>query len=371
VDRFDVVVVGAGVVGLAVARALSLTGHSVLVIERHDVPGAETSSRNSGVIHSGIYYPTGSAKARLCVRGRELLYQYCYERGVPHRRCGKLIVAQAAEVPRLESLQSTAVRNEVKSLEWLDEAGILAREPSVRAAAGLWCPDTGIVSVHELMVAFLGDLENTGGDIAFRTEFLHATPEPDGFVVEVNCDSERIKLGCQILVNSAGLAAVDLLGAIEGYPANLIPGRHFAKGNYFEFAGRSPFRHLVYPMPSDAGLGVHATLDLAGQLRFGPDVEWLEAGDGEFDYAVREERGGKFYAAIREYWPELPDASLRPSYAGIRPKLVGQGSPAADFCIEDSTRHAIPGLINLLGIESPGLTSSLAIAETVALLLRR
>jgi L-2-hydroxyglutarate oxidase LhgO len=364
-DRVDVIVIGAGVIGLAIGRAMILGGRSVIIVERHAHPGTETSSRNSGVIHSGIYYPTGSAKARLCVRGSALLYEYCEARRLLHRRCGKLIVAQQSEVPKLQKLQDTALRNGVGDLAWLDPNGIAEKEPAVRASAGLWCPSTGIVGVHEYMTSLHGDLEDAGGVLALRTEFIAARATSQGFEVDLRSDGEVLSLGCATLVNSAGLAATSQLSAIDGYPAARIPGRFFAKGNYFEFSGRSPFRHLVYPMPGEAGLGVHATLDMGGQLRFGPDVEWIDPPPVDFDYSVAEERGRGFYGAIREYWPGLPDASLRPSYSGIRPKLVGAGSPAADFQIEGPAEHGVAGLINLLGMESPGLTSSLAIGEEV------
>lgn len=368
-ESVDAVVVGAGVVGLAVGRALGKEGLSVVIVERHEHCGTETSSRNSGVIHSGIYYPTGSMKATTCVRGRDLLYEYCTARGVPHRRCGKLVVAQEPELPKLDALVETARRNGVEDLEWLDGAGVSRIEAEVRAAAGLWCPSTGIVSVHEFMTSLHGDVEDSGGILAFRTEMISAQPSSSGFRVELQCDGESISLNCSRLVNAAGLSAVSLLERIDGYESQRAPAGFFAKGSYFDYAGRSPFTHLVYPMPSEAGLGVHATLDVGGQLRFGPDVEWLDGGGGNFDYAVGDERGRKFYAAIREYWPSLPDGSLRPSYSGIRPKLVGPGSPPADFHVEGPLDHRVPGLVNMLGIESPGLTASLALGEAVVDLL--
>lgn len=366
-DRVDVIVVGAGVIGLATARALSLSGRSVVVVERHRHVGSETSSRNSGVIHSGIYYVPGSLKARLCVRGRELLYPYCEARSVPHRRCGKLIVANAAERNKLERLQATAASNGVDNLLWLDSTAIRDREPEVRADAGLWCPDTGIVSVHELMTALHGDVEGAGGSIVLRTEFVGAERRSDGFDVELCCEGEAFVLSCGGLVNSAGLAAVPVLSRLGWYPPERIPGRHFAKGSYFEFSGRSPFRHLVYPMPAEAGLGVHATLDMAGRLRFGPDVEWVNIASGaEPDYTVDPGRCAQFYSAIREYWPGLPDDSLVPSYSGVRPKLAGPGTGFADFRIEGPRQHSVPGFVSLSGMESPGLTASLAIGEEVA-----
>lgn len=368
-ERTDVIVIGAGVIGLAVARQLAMSGRSVIVVERHARSGTETSSRNSGVIHSGIYYPPGSSKARLCVRGRDLLYEYCRSRQVPHDNCGKLIVAQAAEAPRLEKLQAIAVRNGVMDLEWLDAAAIRVLEPAVRATAGLWCPSTGIVSAHDLMTAMEGDIEAAGGILAYRTAFASALPNSKGIEVALRSGEDMLRMECAALINSAGLGAPALVQQIEGYPVARIPAPHFAKGSYFEFSGRSPFRHLVYPMPSEAGLGVHGTLDLAGRLRFGPDVEWLDPHLPEFDYTVATERGDSFYAAIREYWPGLPDDSLQPSYSGIRPKLVGPGQPAADFLIEGESQHGVAGLVNLLGMESPGLTSALAIAEEVESML--
>jgi L-2-hydroxyglutarate oxidase LhgO len=368
VDRIDAVVIGAGIIGLAVARALSQENRSVVVVERHGQIGTETSSRNSGVIHSGIYYPAGTAKARLCVRGRELLYDYCRKRQIPHRQCGKLIVAQAPEVSKLQALAETALRNGVEDLQWLEYGALRAAEPVVRATAGLWCPSTGIVDVHEVMTALHGDFENAGGILALRTEVRHVQSGPDGFRLDVNCNGEPVVLNCTTVVNSAGLSAVALLARINGYPDSLVPVARFAKGSYFEYSGRSPFRHLIYPLPDHAGLGVHGTHDLAGRLRFGPDVEWLDDTD-PFDYKVSSERVESFYSAVRRYWPELPDDSLQPSYSGIRAKLAGPGQPAADFRLEGSAAHGIPGLVNLLGMESPGLTASLAVAEDVSRIL--
>lgn len=364
-EAVDAIVVGAGVIGLAVARAIASAGRSVVVVERHSHAGTETSSRNSGVIHSGIYYPPGSSKARLCVRGRSLFYQYCRERNVPHLQCGKLIVATSSEVSKLEALHANALCNGVDSLQWLDRAGIRAMEPVLCSEVGLWCPDTGIVSVHEFFTALHADVELAGGHVVFRTRFLGSQPTAAGHEVRLDCDGEPMSMRCSWLVNSAGLAAIEMLRLIGGYPGQRIPPQYFAKGNYFDFSGRSPFRHLVYPMPGAAGLGVHGTLDMAGRLRFGPDVEWVEGVPEKLDYAVDPDRVGQFIAAIREYWPEIPAGSLHPSYSGMRPKLVGPGAAAADFRIEGPVEHDVPGLINLLGMESPGLTSSLAIAEEV------
>lgn len=364
-DKVDTVVVGAGVVGLAVARALAVSGREVLVLERHRHAGQETSSRNSGVIHSGIYYPKGSLKARLCVRGRDLLYAYCEERGIAHKRYGKLIVAQESQISALRTLQGKGEANGVHDLKWLSEAEVRELEPAVRCAAGLWSPSTGIVDVHEVMTACEADLEAHEGSVIFDSELLAAQVTSRGFDLSVRSGGEVASLECQTLINCGGLSALGLLRKIEGYPPSRLRPAYYAKGNYFVCHGAKPFRHLVYPMPNEAGLGVHATLDLDGTTRFGPDVEWVKSMD---DYRVDPSRGNAFYAAIREYWPGLADGSLHAGYSGIRPKLVGPDDKAADFEIEGPQQHGIPGLVNLLGIESPGLTSSLAIGEEVVAL---
>jgi L-2-hydroxyglutarate oxidase LhgO len=355
-DATDVVVVGAGIVGLAVARALARQGFETLVLERHERPGQETTSRNSGVIHSGIYYPTGSLKARLCVRGRQRLYEFCEARGIPHQRCGKLIVAPAAQVPALRTLQQRAIANGVDDLTLLDGAQVRELEPEVRCAAGLLSPSTGIVDAHELLLALIADLESGGGALVLRTQVETARATGSGFVVAYGSADSADEIECRWLVNSAGLSALDLLQRIDGRATGAPRRAYYAKGNYFACHGVKPFRRLVYPMPNEGGLGVHATLDLDGTTRFGPDVEWVE----QPDYHVDPARAQSFYEAIREYWPAIPEGSLQPAYAGVRPKLVGPGQAAADFEIS-VTR----GLVNLLGIESPGLTSSLAIAEHV------
>lgn len=361
-DSTEVVVIGAGVVGLAIGRALAKRGFETLVLEQHSRPGQETTSRNSGVIHSGIYYPTGSLKARLCVRGRDLLYEYCDLRGIAHRRCGKLIVAGESQVAGLRALEERAIANGVTDLAWLDAAQVAKLEPDVRCAAALLSPSTGIVDVHELLITLLADLESAGGSLVLQSTLQRARCAENGIVIEVASDSSASELRCRWLVNCAGLGAMDLLARIEGYPAQRLRKAWYAKGNYFACQGVRPFRRLVYPMPNNAGLGIHATLDLDGTTRFGPDVEWV---DGP-DYRVDPARAASFYAAIREYWPTIPADSLQPAYAGVRPKLVGPGSAQADFEIEGPALHAVPGLISLLGIESPGLTSSLAIGELVA-----
>ena len=360
-ESIDVLVVGAGVIGLAIGRALASRGYEVVVVERHLAPGQETSSRNSGVIHSGIYYPTGSLKARLCVSGREQLYAYCEARGINHRRCGKLIVAQDSQLDELQKLRHKALENGVTDLRWLSASEVAELEPDVRCSAALLSPSTGIVDVHEYMLALQGDLEASNGTIVFDSEVVGARQCDAHLAATIRSGESSQEFLCRHLINSAGLRAVDLLRQIEGYPTARLRTAYYAKGNYFVCQGARPFNHLVYPMPNEAGLGVHATLSLDGTTRFGPDVEWTT----DLNYSVDAKRGESFYDAIREYWPGLPDLSLHPDYAGIRPKLVGAEHKAADFEIEGPSDHGIGGLVNLLGIESPGLTSSLAIAEHV------
>lgn len=371
-DRVEAVVVGAGVVGLAVARELALAGHEVVLLERHDAIGTETSARNSEVIHGGLYYPTGSLKARLCVAARERLYAYCAERGVPHARCGKLIVASGdAQERKLRGIHDQAVRNGV-AVQWRSAAEARALEPAVRCTAALLSPDTGIVDSHAYMLALLGDLQRAGGQLALASTCVAAravaapavaAPAAAGeFEIDVRTgDGDSLSLRSPILVNSAGLAAPELARRIAGLAPQLVPRAYYAKGHYFSYAGRSPFTHLVYPLPDEAGLGIHGTLDLAGRLKFGPDVEWIEA----IDYAVDVSRRDRFVDSIRAYWPDVDPARLAPAYAGIRPKIVGPGAAAADFVIQGRAQHGITGLVNLFGIESPGLTASLAIAQAV------
>jgi L-2-hydroxyglutarate oxidase LhgO len=364
-DSVEAVVIGAGVVGLAVARALAVRGIETLVLERHARIGQETSSRNSGVIHSGIYYPTGSLKARMCVRGRELLYAYSVQRGIDHRRCGKIIVAHDSQVAALQALLRRGIENGVADLAWLTAREVAALEPAVRCAAGLLSPSTGIVDVHQLMLALHGDFEAAAGAVVFNTELREAHTTDGGLVIVAGDSDSATELQCRWLVNCAGLSAAALPGRIRGYPQQRARRSYYAKGNYFTCHGSRPFQRLVYPMPNNAGLGIHATLDLDGTVRFGPDVQWVESPD----YSVDPERAESFYAAIREYWPDIPLQSLQPAYAGVRPKLVGPDAPAADFEIEGPAQHAVAGLINLLGIESPGVTSSLALGERVAELI--
>ncbi len=362
-DSVEAIVVGAGVVGLAVTRELAHTGREVVLLEKHGAIGTETSARNSEVIHGGLYYPTGSLKARLCVAARERLYDYCADHGVAFRRCGKLIVANgAAQEQRLRQIQDQASRNGVP-VEWLDAARARALEPAVRCSAALLSPQTGILDSHAFMLALLGDLQSAGGALALGSECVGVRVVDGGFEVDVQGDvGGSLSLRSAILVNSAGLSAPALARRVAGLAPMHVPQAFFAKGHYFSYAGRSPFSHLVYPMPNEAGLGIHGTLDLAGRLKFGPDVEWVEA----VDYGVDASRADRFVASIREYWPEVDPSRLAPGYAGIRPKIVGPGAPAADFVIQGPAQHGVPGLVNLFGIESPGLTSALAIAGEVA-----
>ena len=362
----DVVVIGAGVVGLAVARALALRSREVIVLERHRAAGQETSSRNSGVIHSGIYYPPGSHKARLCTQGRDLLYAYCLEKGIAHQQCGKLIVSQPAQINALSALQQRAIANGITELQWLSATQVRDFEPHIHCAAALFSPLTGILDVHEYITALHGDVVANGGHIAFDSECLSVrSAQRTDYPLTINARhaNDNIKLNCRWVINCAGLHALSLLKQIGGYPQSLQRQAYFAKGNYFVYRGCSPFKHLVYPMPDAAGLGIHATFDINGRVHFGPDVEWL---NNTGDYHVNPQRSADFYAAIREYWPSLADNALQPGYAGIRPKLVGPSHASADFVIEGPTTHGLPGLINLLGIESPGLTASLALANKVS-----
>mgnify|MGYP001160684835 FL=1 len=365
-ETADCVVIGAGVVGLAIARALALAGREVIIVEAASAIGTETSSRNSEVIHAGIYYAPGSLKAKLCIAGRNLLYAYCEARGIAHRRCGKLIVATSeAQIATLKKIRANAAAAGMLDLYPVDADTARRMEPELRCVAALHSPTTGIVDSHGLMLALLGDAEAHGAAIAFNSPVVGGCVRNDGIDLDIG-GAEPMRLRCRSVVNAAGLHAQSVARRIEGVPPESIPGSFLAKGNYFALAGKAPFSRLVYPVPEPGGLGVHITLDLAGQARFGPDVEWID----EIDYSVNPQRADKFYAEIRRYWPNLRDGSLYPAYAGIRPKVVPAGSPAADFMIEGPAAHGIPGLVNLFGIESPGLTSSLAIAEYVVKLLK-
>jgi len=365
-DRVECVVVGAGVIGLAVARALALAGIEVLVLEQAYTIGFETSSRNSEVIHGGLYYPLGSLKARSCVEGRHRLYGYCRERGVPYARLGKLIVATSeAEIAGLEKIASTARGNGVEDLEWLSPTQARRLEPALNCVAALLSPSTGIIDSHALMLAYQGEAEAAGAIVVLRTPALSGSVRHGGFELAIGGD-EPTRIRCRFLVNAAGLHAPALARMIEGIPPETIPPAYFCRGVYFTLSGPAPVRRLIYPVPVPGGLGVHITLDLARQARFGPDVEWISA----VDYTVDPTRGEVFYAAIRTYWPGLPDGALQPGYAGIRPKISGPGEPAADFVVQGPDAHGVPGLVNLYGIESPGLTASLPLADEVVRKLR-
>ncbi|KQB59765.1 MULTISPECIES: NAD(P)/FAD-dependent oxidoreductase [Acidovorax] len=363
-DAVDCVVVGAGVVGLAVARALALQGREVMVLESADAIGTGISSRNSEVIHAGLYYSTDSLKAKLCVRGRDMLYAYCTERNVPHSRCGKLLVATAlSQLPSLESIQARAQANGVLDLRWLGRHEAQAMEPALECVAALFSPSTGIVDSHALMLALQGDLEHAGGLVALNSPLALAECAQDAINLEA-FDGTRLR--ARTVVNAAGLNAPGLARRFAGLGADHVPHARHAKGSYFTLSGKAPFSHLIYPVPEAAGLGVHLTLDLGGQAKFGPDLQWVDSPD---DLLVDPARGEAFYAEVRKYWPALRDGALAPGYAGMRPKIHGPDEPAADFVIQGPSVHGIPGLVNLFGIESPGLTSSLAIAEHVAALV--
>jgi L-2-hydroxyglutarate oxidase LhgO len=364
VEHVDCVVIGAGVVGLACARALALSGREVLLLDSAEAIGTGTSSRNSEVVHAGIYYPAGSLKARFCVAGRERLYQYCDERGVPYARLGKLIVAaDEAELPTLTAIRAKAAANGVELTELgADEAR--AMEPQLRCAGALHSPRTGIVDSHALMLALLGDAEAAGALFATHAQVEGGEVADGGVRLRVG-GAEPMELQARALVNAIGLHAPDLARSIAGIPGETIPRAYLCKGSYYALLGRAPFSHLIYPVPEAAGLGVHLTLDLGGQARFGPDTEWVETEDYDVDPA----RAAGFYAAIRRYWPALPDGALAPGYAGIRPKISGPTEPNADFCVSGPAEHGIGGVVNLYGIESPGLTASLVLADHVAALV--
>lgn len=371
-ERVDALVIGAGAVGLAVARALAQSGLETIVAEAQSAIGQGVSSRNSEVIHAGLYYAPGSAKARLCVRGKELLYALCASHGVEHRRCGKLTVANTAqEVAALRGLQERAAANGVP-VEWLEAGQALALEPAVRCLAALHSPTTGIVDSHGFMLALQGDLERAGGMVALGSAVEAATLSATPGQPHVVRFADGTELAAGIVVNAASLHACSLARKFEGMDARFVPRESFAKGNYYALAGKSPFTHLIYPAPADAWLGVHLTLDLGGQAKFGPDIEWLDvATPEEIDYRVDPARADGFYAEVRRYWPGLPDGALAPSYSGVRPKIHGPGEKAPDFRIDGPAQHGVPGLLNLFGVESPGLTSALAIAEHAAFVLSR
>jgi len=362
VARMQVLVVGAGVVGLAVARAAAIAGHDVVVAEVTSGIGTGVSSRNSEVIHAGLYYPTGSRRAYHCPRGRRMLYEFCASHGVPHRKCGKLVVAtNADEIGRLAAVHKQAQTNGVEGVEIIDAGAAKRLEPALACVAAMHSPETGIIDSHRFMLALRGDLEDRGGMVAFASLIERLKPRAGGGWDAALAGSERQWLSFDAVVNCAGLGAQRLARATEGYPAERVPRLVLAKGNYFGFTGRPVFSRLIYPVPVPGGLGVHVTLDLAGRMRFGPDVEWIE----REDYDVDPSRALAFYQRIRDYWPGLPDGSLVPDYCGIRPKLTGPGEPAADFLIEGPAQHGLVRIVHLFGIESPGLTCALSLAQEV------
>ena len=356
----DCIVVGAGVVGLAIGRALAMSGREVMIVEAADGIGTGTSARNSEVIHAGIYYPKGSLKARLCVKGKQMLYAYCRERGVGHQQLGKLIVATSeSENAMLAQIRQKAHDNGVTDLEMLTAAQAQSLEPALSCTAALISPSTGIVDSHGLMLAYQGDAEHAGAQCVFHTPLMKGRALPEGGFELAFGGPDAMSLTCNVLINASGLHAPTLARQIEGIPASSIPPEYLCKGSYFTLQGRAPFTRLIYPVPQHAGLGVHLTLDLGGQAKFGPDTEWIN----DENYDIDPRRGDSFYAAVRTYWPELKEGALQPGYTGIRPKISSPTEPAADFMIAGPATHGVPGLVNLFGIESPGLTSSLAIAE--------
>lgn len=364
-DEVECVVIGAGIIGLAVARALAQSGRDVVVVEKEDAIGTHTSSRNSEVIHAGIYYPHDSLMARFCVAGRKALYAYCEQRSIPHDRCQKLIVAtDDREAEMLSDIQRRAAANGVGDLAFLERGQALDLEPALSCSAALLSPSTGIVDSHALMLAYRGDAEDAGAMIAFECPFVRGEVVDGGFLMQFGGNAP-IKIKARMVVNSAGLFAPDVASRIAGLPGDYIPKAYYARGTYFTLAGHSPFSRLIYPVPVPGGLGTHLTLDLGGNARFGPDVEWVD----NIDYTVDASRRTQFADAIRRYWPGIDESRLHPGYAGLRPKIVPKGAPAQDFVIQGAGVHGVDGLVNLFGIESPGLTASLAIADHVLELL--
>jgi L-2-hydroxyglutarate oxidase LhgO len=365
-DRIDCLVIGAGVVGLACARALAKAGRDVVIVEAQNAIGTETSARNSEVIHGGLYYPNGSNRARFCVEGKRRMYEYCAERGVPHRRITKLVVALDDEQANgLSKLKDNAAGNGVTDLEILDQDQITRMEPELSCKAAFLSPSTGIVDSHSLMLALLGEAEDNGAMLALSSPVIGGEVRSDGILIRTG-GAEPMEVMATTVVNAAGLYAQKVASAIEGIPADTIPPIHYARGVYFTLTGKAPFKRLIYPMPVAAWLGVHLTLDMGGDAKFGPDIEWIDS----VDYTVDPGRVENFYPSVRRWWPGLPDGSLQPGYAGVRPKLYARGEPAADFVFQTEDVHNVTGLINLYGIESPGLSSSIAIGEHVAELAR-
>ena len=366
VQEVECVVVGAGVVGLAIARALAMAKRRVLVLEAGNAVGTGISSRGSEVIHAGLYYAKGSAKAIQCVRGRRLLYAYCAKRNVPHKEIGKLIVAATkAEVPALHDLQARAVANGVGDVEFLTAAEAGRMEPALRCVSALHVPVTGIVDTQALMRALQADAEAAGAKVMVRTPFRSAHAA-NGFEIEAGLGTAITKVRSRFLVNAAGLNAQAVAAHVTRMQKGMIPKLHLSKGSYFSLTTKTPFSRLIYPVPGPAGLGIHFTMDIDGRGRFGPDQEWVD----EADYAVDPHKAAAFYAAIRKYYPDLPDGALQPAYAGVRPSLQGPGDPQADFVLQGYAKHRIRGLVNLFGIDSPGLTAALALATEVLALAK-
>lgn len=360
-ERVDCVVIGAGVVGLAVTRALALAGRDVINVEKADTIGSETSSRHSEVIHAGIYYPQDSLKAKFCVAGKHALYEFSDSHGVPYDPCGKIIVATDEEqLPELERLKANAAANGVRDLTWMRPQDVTEMEPAVYCVGALWSPSTGILDSHAYMLALQGDAEGAGAMIAFQTPVVGGEVLNSGIRIDCGGDAP-LSVVAELVVNCGGLWAQSIARTIRGIPDASIPPTYYCKGNYYTLSGRPPFTRPIYPVPEKAGLGVHVTVDLGGQVRFGPDVEWVD----RIDYDVDPARADKFYAAVRKYYPDLADGAIQPGYSGIRPKIQAPGEPAKDFVVQGPEDHGIDGLINLYGIESPGLTSSLAIADFV------
>jgi L-2-hydroxyglutarate oxidase LhgO len=373
-----VLVVGAGVVGLAIARAAATAGRSVMVLEQHEAIGTETSARNSEVVHAGLYYPTGSLKARLCVQGNALLQAYAASHGVALRAVGKLIVAtDERQLPALKALQAQAQANGVPGMQWLNAAQAQALEPQLHCVAALHSASTSIIDSHGLMLALQGDAQAHGANVVCRARVQSAEPTAQSIAVQVQTPDGAVTLHTQWLINCAGLWATQVAHAVVGLPKAHIPPAYYAKGSYYSLLGASPFKRLIYPLPpaptqpaqraqSVSSLGVHLTLDLAGQARFGPDIEWLDhATPAQLDYTVDAAKSAAFYSAVRQYWPGLPDGALSPAYSGVRPKMTPPSAAAADFHISSPAQHGVPGVVNLFGIESPGLTSCMALAQYV------
>ncbi len=364
-ETLDCAVIGAGVVGLAIARRLARDGRDVVILESEDAFGTHTSARNSEVIHAGIYYASGSMKARLCVPGRKALYQYCAEHDVKHQRIGKVIVAcDDTEIAGLKKYKAQAEANGVDDLRMLDLAELKAMEPNVRCVAGFLTPSTGIIDSHGLMLSYLGEAEDRGAMLALSSPVLGGKVESDGIVLEVG-GTEPMTVKCRTVIISAGLKAPDVARSIAGIPAATIPPTFYAIGHYYTLSTKSPFNRLIYPVARPDWLGVHVTIDLGGRVKFGPDFEWIDRVDYQFD----ETREASFYKAIRHYFPGLQDGTLQPGYTGIRPRITGPGEPVQDFTFHNHSVHGVQGLVALYGIESPGLTSSLAIADHVASLM--